>query len=255
MYTVLVLCESSNAVITRLPLPRTRGIKHFNSQSFNSSSPRRLMQSSNINIYFLHRHVYMWVPCFCRLKSALEADDLPTIVEIWSFVTKSSSRFFLAFKWHLHSGSTTVDGPLLSQKLPFSRKLQNFYWELQDKTPIYLEEFCCSKIRCWASQFAFSSSNWRRFSSNSLCCASKFFFICSWRRCSCRRLWTVRKCRKHSNFWNCTNKHHQLNLLIQHNYVLYFSSEKGAQTINSKVTGTANNRHEKIINPIASFYS
>lgn len=104
MYTILVLCESDNAVITIFVLPRTRGIKHFNSQSFNSSSPRSLMQSSNINTYFLHRYIYVWVPCFCRLKSAFEANNLPTIAEIWSLVTKSSSRFFLVFKWHLHSG-------------------------------------------------------------------------------------------------------------------------------------------------------
>ena len=52
---------------------------------------------------------------------------------------------------------------------------------------LYLEAsiFCCSR-RCWASQFALSSSNTRLFSSSSLCWASRFFFICSWRRWSCR---------------------------------------------------------------------
>lgn len=146
------------------------------------------------------------------------------------------------------------DGPLLSQKLSLSKKPQNFYHELQDKSLIYLEEFCCSKIRCWASQFAFSSSNWRRFSSSSLCCASKFFFICSWRRCSCRRLQTASRCRKLSNFWNCTNKLQQLDLLMQQNYVFCFPSEKVAQTKNSEEIDTANNRNQKVINPIASFY-
>lgn len=42
---------------------------------------------------------------------------------------------------------------------------------------------------------------------------------------------------------------------MQQNYVLYFSSEKAAQTKKSKVIGTANNRNQKVINPIASFYS
>lgn len=95
---------------------------------------------------------------------------------------------FLTFKWfHRGQPSPTV---IITETAFSSTKLQNIYCDLQDKTPIYLEEFCCSKIRCWASQFAFSSSNWRRFSSNSLCCASKFFFICSWRRCSYRKkLW------------------------------------------------------------------
>lgn len=103
-YTVLVLCESSNAVITRFPLQRTWGIKYFNSQSCNSSSPRSRMRSI-INIYFFTQ-IYLCVGTifFCRLKSVLEAANLPTIAEIQSFTTTSSSRFFLAFKWHLPSG-------------------------------------------------------------------------------------------------------------------------------------------------------
>lgn len=42
---------------------------------------------------------------------------------------------------------------------------------------------------------------------------------------------------------------------MQQNYVFYFSSEKVAQTKNSKVIGIASNRNQKVINPIASFYS
>lgn len=58
------------------------------------------------------------------------------------------------------------------------------WWE----SVTYLEasNFCCSRILWWASQLAFSSSNTRLFSSSSLYCASKFLFICSWRRSSCR---------------------------------------------------------------------
>lgn len=51
-------------------------------------------------------------------------------------------------------------------------------------TNLEASSFCCSRILCWASQVAFSSSNTRLFSSSSLYCASKFLFICSWRRSS-----------------------------------------------------------------------
>lgn len=96
----LYYMKSSNAFITRFPLPRTR-IKYFHSQSFNSSSLRSLMQSSfQIQTYFiLDRSNYVW-----RLNSALETNNLSNISDICSFVTKSSSRFFLAFKWYFHSG-------------------------------------------------------------------------------------------------------------------------------------------------------
>lgn len=51
-------------------------------------------------------------------------------------------------------------------------------------TDLEASSFCCSRILCWASQLDFSSSNTRLFSSSSLYCASKFLFICSWRRSS-----------------------------------------------------------------------
>lgn len=60
--------------------------------------------------------------------------------------------------------------------------------------------FCCSR-RCWVSQLALSSSNTRLFSSSSLCWASRFFFICSWRRWSCRETHGTKDVIKLSDFW------------------------------------------------------
>lgn len=53
-------------------------------------------------------------------------------------------------------------------------------------TDLEASSFCCSRILCWASQLAFSSSKTRLFSSSSLYWASRFLFICSWRRSSWR---------------------------------------------------------------------
>lgn len=65
-------------------------------------------------------------------------------------------------------------------------KLQTWHrWDNTRATDLEASSFCCSRILCWASQLAFSSSNTRLFSSSSLYCASRFRFICSWRRSSC----------------------------------------------------------------------
>lgn len=60
---------------------------------------------------------------------------------------------------------------------------------LQIGAHLRVSSFCCSRILCWVSQVAISSSSWRRFSSRSLCWANMLLFI--W---SCR-FWS----------WNPTN--------------------------------------------------
>lgn len=99
----------------------------------------------------------------------------------WSFLprkTVSVGRAQTKLTWQLESTFSVSLQTLLLKPI-------NPYWSSCD---VYLEasSFCCSRILCWVSQVAFSSSCCRRFSSSSLCWASKFFFICSWRRWSCK---------------------------------------------------------------------